>query len=205
MAKRRAEFHCLECDQGWFVPPDINCPRCGPGKPTEPDPAIWEVGWIPQPTEVYPMSAIGISAHLLSLERISHLTNDMGVSAILDVANDPGQRIVWRPESEEYNFVKHGVRHVPIWGLKDKRNGGLDESRLDLSVDWLARLLGQGHRVMVHCAAGLRRAPHVVYAYLRTQGHDPVEAWDMVERARPLAFPDKDFMDGIETWMASRC
>ena len=60
------------------------------------------------------------------------------------------------------------------------------EERLEGAVDTLDQLLGEGHRVYVHCTAGLHRAPAVVIGYLTwCQGMSLTAAIRLVKRLRP--------------------
>jgi protein-tyrosine phosphatase len=50
-------------------------------------------------------------------------------------------------------------------------------------------LLRQGHRVYVHCTAGINRSPRVVLTYLTgVEGMGLEETMTLLPRARPEAF-----------------
>ena len=58
------------------------------------------------------------------------------------------------------------------------------------AVSALARLLGQGHRIYVHCTAGLGRAPLTVLGYLTlVEQQDPETAIQLILKGRPAAVP----------------
>lgn len=55
----------------------------------------------------------------------------------------------------------------------------------------LAALENPEHRLLIHCAAGVHRAPMMALALLRVQGWDLQEAMELMEDKRPVA----DFAD----------
>jgi atypical dual specificity phosphatase len=62
--------------------------------------------------------------------------------------------------------------------------------RLPQAVTELATLRGNGHRVYVHCTAGLGRSPLTVLAYLSlVEGYSPEMAIGLIHAARPGAVP----------------
>ena len=66
----------------------------------------------------------------------------------------------------------------------DQRRG------LPAAVRGLYGLLRQGHRVYVHCTAGINRSPLVVLAYLTlVEGMGLEEAMTLLLRARPEVCP----------------
>ena len=67
-------------------------------------------------------------------------------------------------ESEPVAAAKAGLafESVPV---KDFNNVELQQC-LPKCVDTLARLVGQGHTVYVHCHSGVSRSPTVIAAYL---------------------------------------
>lgn len=103
-----------------------------------------------------------------------------GFSAILNVA---AQSSYEPPEGIEY-------RKIP---LKDDGSNDCDE--IDRAVDSLHELIQQGHRVLVHCRAGVSRSPSVVAAYLaKYEGHTLNSAMEVVKNSRRIADP------GDELW-----
>ena len=62
--------------------------------------------------------------------------------------------------------------------------------RLPTAVEALSELLTRGHRIYVHCTAGINRAPLVVLAYLTfVEGVAVPDAMSLIERGRPEARP----------------
>jgi hypothetical protein len=52
----------------------------------------------------------------------------------------------------------------------------------------IQRADADGHKVYVHCAAGVGRAPTLAAAYLVTTGLSPRQAIDFIQRRRPFIF-----------------
>lgn len=113
------------------------------------------------------------------------------ISAILSVQHDECLA------KQGINYPAH-VRHGQSLGLaltrvplrdfdsEDQRRG------LPTAVRALHGLLRQGHRVYVHCTAGLNRSPLVVLAYLTLiEGLRLEAARDLLRRARPGVFPSE--------------
>ena len=77
--------------------------------------------------------------------------------------------------------------------------------RLPRAVHKLARLLNAGHRVYVHCTAGMGRSPLTVWAYLAViDGQEPWEALRKIKLARPEAVPSPEAFEGFRQDMAAR-
>lgn len=56
----------------------------------------------------------------------------------------------------------------------------------------------EGHGVYVHCASGVGRAPTTAAAYLVSLGLTPLEAWQLVRRARPFVRPKAAQSEQVE-------
>ncbi len=89
------------------------------------------------------------------------------------------------------DFVQHGLNWDAVykryqardlvlvrWPIRDFDPQDL-RRRLGGAVDQLHALLGAGHRVYVHCTAGIGRAPGVTIAYLSW-----VQGWDLEQAHR---------------------
>lgn len=58
-----------------------------------------------------------------------------------------------------------------------------------------------GESVLIHCAAGMSRSVSLVAAYLiAAQGLTPAEAVAAIKKARPIAGPNRGFMEQLEVW-----
>ncbi len=77
--------------------------------------------------------------------------------------------------------------------------------RLPQAVHKLARLRHAGHRVYVHCTAGMGRSPLTVWAYLSViDGEEPWGALRKIKQARPEAVPSPQAFEGFRQDMAAR-
>ncbi|MGQ9505413.1 MAG: dual specificity protein phosphatase family protein [Thermogutta sp.] len=90
---------------------------------------------------------------------------ELGITAVLNLQTD--EDISWRGiERENLIFAYRAcrieeVRHpIRDFDYEDLRR------QLPAAVSRLNTLLNQGHRVYVHCTAGMNRSPTVVIAYL---------------------------------------
>lgn len=100
-----------------------------------------------------------------------------GIDAVVDLRaeRDP-DAVVWPPEVD-VNFAQlhdHGTPSV---------------RQLEDAAATVAGLMGQGHTVLVHCHAGLERAPTVACAALVLQGWSLEAAYQRVIETRPRALP----------------
>jgi len=77
--------------------------------------------------------------------------------------------------------------------------------RLPYAVAALARLRRKGHRVYVHCTAGLGRAPLAVLGYLTwIEGESPEHAIRRIHAARPGAVPAWEAYNGCHQDLLAR-
>ena len=81
-----------------------------------------------------------------------------------------------------------------------------DQQRgLPTAVRTLYGLLRQGHRVYVHCTAGINRAPRVVLAYLTlVEGIGLEEAMTLLVHARPEVCPTWEAYHGCRQELTAR-
>ncbi len=118
---------------------------------------------------------------------VLRLRSGLGVTAVLNLQTDADfdrWRIDW-PRLEEA-YARHHVAVV--------RKPITDFDREDLALkvadaaQALAGLLSVGHRVYVHCTAGIERSPATVIAYLiQDQGHSLESAVEWVTSRRDCA------------------
>lgn len=100
-----------------------------------------------------------------------------GVDAVVDLrAEDDSVRREW-PDYVE-------VRVVP---LRDHGTPSLDELRAAATT--VSDLMGDGRTVLVHCHAGVERAPTVACAALLVQGWTLEDAYRRVTECRSVAAP----------------
>lgn len=62
--------------------------------------------------------------------------------------------------------------------------------KLPAACTLLPHLTDRGHRVYVHCTAGMGRAPAVVLAHLVRQGHDLSQAREQLRHHHPVSAPN---------------
>jgi hypothetical protein len=126
------------------------------------------------------------------------------VSAILSVQHDD----CLAHQGIDYpGLVRHGRRlgltmeRCPLrdFDPADQRRG------LPTAVRGLYGLLRQGHRVYVHCTAGINRSPLVVLAYLTlVEGMGLEEAMTLLLRARPEVCPTWEAYHGCRRELTAR-
>ncbi len=89
-------------------------------------------------------------------------------------------------------------RPDPVWppGITAMQDPTKDDGLFKSSA-WFGKGIGFARRemlrgrVLIHCELGINRSPAMVYAVLRTLGHDPQQAVIMIHRASPQANPFK--------------
>ena len=103
------------------------------------------------------------------------------VTAILSLLTPEDQQELGATEAEiEARAADLVYRNVPVNDFDD-----LDlKRRLPACVEALDDLLKTGHRVYVHCTAGVTRSPTVIAAYLHWQLHWPLD--DAIEHLQAL-------------------
>lgn len=126
------------------------------------------------------------------------LRAEHGVGAILCLQDEDdfaSKRLDPRRLAEAYEEQDIEFHHAPVV------DGDVEHlaTRLPRIVDLLHRLLGEGHRVYLHCNAGFNRAPTVAIAYLHVHGGLGLEDAERLvkghracvpyRRAIELAFP----------------
>lgn len=193
---RPIQFVCQKCEEPWETPL-TGCPRCDNGSgygpaitPATPDPVIWSIGVVPG----YP---ILLSAHLRDQQRFISLTSTLRLRGVVDVAADPEGYYVWRPTPEE--FAHQRVRHHLIENVWDN-NVGLEPHAFDKVYRVLRLYVALGDNVLLHCSAGLKRAPHLLYGCLLKEGLEPNDAWHRVKEARPFASPYEPYVKSAHEW-----
>ena len=123
------------------------------------------------------------------LEDVEALCRERGVSAVLSLQDEHD---LWDKGLSlgelEAAYRRRGVvfRRVPIVDMNER---DLSE-RLPEAVDALHELASAGHTVLLHCNAGVNRAPSVAIAYLCShRGMTLDEAFDLVKERRGYCLP----------------
>ena len=108
-----------------------------------------------------------------------------GIDAVVDLrAEDDAVRPVWP------DYV--AVEIVP---LVDHGTPSLDALRAAASA--VSELMGAGRTVLVHCHAGIERAPTVACAALVLQGWRPEEAYRRITERRESAAPTDGQLNAV--------
>ncbi len=118
---------------------------------------------------------------------IDRLTSGPHVTAVLNLQTDEdfiNQGLDWDAVHHQYQDRDLVIAR---WPIRDFDPQDLRQ-RLGGAVEQLHALLGVGHRVYVHCTAGIGRAPGVAIAYLSwMQGWDLEQAYRFVTEQRACA------------------
>lgn len=121
------------------------------------------------------------------IERIRSAT---GITAMLSVQHDE----CLRQFSIDYPaFVRHGKRLGLVMRRCPIRDFDPPDMRRNLptAVRMLAGLMASGHRVYVHCTAGIGRGALVILGYLVfIEGRAPEEAAELIRRCRACVAPN---------------
>jgi len=180
-------FDCHDCAQPWWSPPANGCPRCGYWARATPDPIVWTVGRVPG-------TRIFVTGQMRAPERFRELVA-RGVRTFVDAAGDASY--VWRPDKPE--IAEAGVDYVRI-PIEDT-NVDLPDNAFSVARDAIEASEGDA---LLFCAAGLKRAPALLYGVLRHRGHARGDAWALVSAARPMTEPFAPYINAAERWLESR-
>ncbi|HVN19120.1 MAG TPA: dual specificity protein phosphatase family protein [Dongiaceae bacterium] len=123
--------------------------------------------------------ALLVGPHPSTVEDFDYLKSE-SVTAILSLLSaEDSARLALRADIEAAKAAMV-YRNVPVNDFDD-----LDlKQKLPVCVDTLLELLREGHKVYVHCTAGVTRSPTVIAAYLHTQLHWPLE--EAIQRIQVL-------------------
>lgn len=101
-----------------------------------------------------------------------------GITHIIDV----------REEWNDQDFVEDYAPDIDYyWAPTDDAGFGQDNVWFDKGVGAIRDAVCGGGRAIVHCHMGINRAPSLTYAYLLSEGYDPVVAATTIRAARPIA------------------
>ena len=133
-----------------------------------------------------------MSAQLRDQARFVSFVGD-GFAAFVDAAGDAPY--VWRPGPDAVRDARVEYARIAV-----------EDTNVDLPDDAFASVneaLGQASgKVLLFCAAGLKRSPHLLYGVLRARGHSAAAAWSMVATARPFADRFEPYIVSAERWVA---
>jgi len=139
-----------------------------------------------------------------SADDIDTLAAETGVSALLSIQHNECRAAL----DINYRAHKdHGVARGLTLVNAPMRDFDTDSQRHHLAdaVHGLHVLLSAGHRVYVHCTAGVNRAPLTVLGYLDfVESMSPDEAMALIRAGRPGAEPDWEAFHGARADLVER-
>lgn len=102
-----------------------------------------------------------------------------GITHVID------NRMEW---SDEDLFAEHAPHIVYLHNGVDDRGGRQPTEWYDCGLAFALEALTQsGTKVLAHCHMGINRGPSMAFAIMLALGSDPVEAFDAIRAARPIA------------------
>ncbi len=143
-----------------------------------------DLGW------VQPWLAVGSRPYAAQRQQI----RDLGVDSIVSLHPlPPEDRAAW---------VEAGARVVEV-PIRDWV--AIPSWQISHAVDTVLRERADGRRVLLHCLAGVNRAPSVAAAVLcRLEGIGVDEALRRVRTARPAASPTPEQLASLYEWAVRR-
>ena len=103
---------------------------------------------------------------------------DAGITHILDV----------REEWHDIEFVGTHAPEIDYQWLGTHDEGGAQsDAWWESGLAAATRVRDANGRLVVHCHMGVNRAPSMAYRILLADGVDPIEAFDRIQAARPIA------------------
>lgn len=115
-----------------------------------------------------------------------------GITHVID------NRIEWDDASL---FAREAPAVVYLHNGADDIGGRQPDWWFDAGVDFaLDALASSRAKVLAHCHMGINRGPSMAFAILLATGHRPLEAFDMVREARPIAHMAYA-LDALDWWL----
>jgi len=122
-------------------------------------------------------------------------------------------------EAAEYLAVRLGIRHVvdlragecddaqllrehgiSLLHLPTEDLCAISEPMLEEGVRWVKQQLERGHKVYVHCEAGVGRSAMLALCVLVAGGEAPLEALERTKRARWQVAPTPEQLQAFMSW-----
>jgi predicted protein tyrosine phosphatase len=135
---------------------------------------------------------------------IEHIRESTGVTALLSLQTDRCRADLGIDYAAHLRRAEHlglVLENAPMrdFDLADQRR------QLPAAMRALRGLLVAGHRVFVHCTAGVNRSPLTVLGYLTfVEDFSPEVAFDLIRRSRPQAAPYWEAYHGCRADLAER-
>jgi predicted protein tyrosine phosphatase len=133
------------------------------------------------------------------VEDVARIRDETRASALLCVQSDECLAhfgIDYAAHRRHGECLGLAMMRVPMrdFDVEDQR------SQLPAAVAALCQLLSRGHRVYVHCTAGLSRSPLVLVGYLTLcETMSMAEAFALVKQRRPGAVPSPEALTGCRS------
>jgi Predicted protein-tyrosine phosphatase len=140
----------------------------------------------------------------MKVEDLTHIRAKAGASALLSLQHDQCLKQLAIDYASHLRFAEGNglvMRRVPMRDFDRK-----DMQRyLPRATALLHTLLAGGHRVYVHCTAGLGRAPLTALSYLSlVEGWPLEEAWALIEKCRSDVIPNLEALQGSRADLVKR-
>lgn len=121
---------------------------------------------------------------------------EAGITHVIDNRIEWDDTSLFASHAPGVVYLHNGADDVgdlqPDWWFEDGVSFALDALAADPEA-----------KVLAHCHMGINRGPSMAYAILLALGEDPIEAFDLVRTARPIAHMAYA-QDAIEWWLR-RC
>jgi predicted protein tyrosine phosphatase len=131
------------------------------------------------------------------IEAAEHLARKLGVRHVVDVRVE---------ECDDAHVLsEHGITllHLPTEDMRAIRRDMIDDG-----VEWVTKLVAQGHKVYIHCEHGVGRSALLALCCMVALGHPPLEALTLAKRQRWQVSPSPEqlrtFMAWSEDWRTRR-
>jgi dual specificity phosphatase 12 len=119
-----------------------------------------------------------------SLETFEHANFMKSIDAVVSITQMP---------AEDIGIPRHIIEHLDLC-LPDEENADIAQY-FDKAHAFIARHLTEGHRVLVHCRAGISRSATLVAAHLMIEQRLTVlQALGRIKEKRCDIYPNKGFL-----------
>lgn len=126
-------------------------------------------------------------------EDVQELKDSLGATAVLNLQTDEDLRergIHWQAMENAYRNAGIAPHRIPLRDFDYSHQ----QEHLPEAVRVLDRLLSEGHKVYLHCNAGLGRSPLVAMAYLHWRRKMGVEQAIRHVHERRLCYPYEELV-----------
>jgi atypical dual specificity phosphatase len=125
---------------------------------------------------------------------IKNLQAKYGITAILSFQTDDDLKYMGTSYSVIWKMIminRITPYRIPI---KDFNKNDL-KSKINQCLDQINSIINKGHKLYVHCTAGINRTPTIIAAYLvRFKGMELNDALILIKEMRPIALPYEDVL-----------